>query len=236
MIFLTNLFPWPLFCTCPKGQGRSGDSHWIWRVPRRRQKVPGLLLSLSPAAQQGQRGVNSSDLGINGKTKIWQEGSTWKSLLSKSVKSLKDGCGEAQGCYTPLLSVSCMLQGHPAKGMVRRGRAERGPHWAWNSAMFCSLNHEPGTRPHLPERWSSHSYTECRRGCFLLICLKPRLCQLWPWSENVLKFWNAKTQGHPLKFYESSLKINKRWHYFIQWVVNIWNSLSSRCCEVHKYK
>lgn len=33
-----------------------------------------------------------------------------------------------------------------------------------------------------------------------------------------------------MKFYESSLKINKRWHYFIQWVVNIWNSLSSRCC------
>lgn len=128
----------------PKAR-QPADCHWTLRVPGRRQKVSGAAPQPEPHTPRKaeKRRVNSSKLGTNGKTKICQEGKTRESLLSKSVKSLKDLCGEVQGCYMPLYPLCAARV--PSRGHSEEWGVERGPHWAWNLAVFRSLNHAPGT-------------------------------------------------------------------------------------------
>lgn len=121
-----------------------------------------------------------------------------------------------------------LYQLHPAGHQVRAW-------WGGGSREETQLGQKPCSLCFAPlQKGRAPSSPGVPRGHGFLYLLKVLAVLVVALQGEHLKAWNVS--GHPLKFYESSLKTNKRWHYFIQWVVNIWNSLSSRCCVVHKYK
>lgn len=153
---------------------------------------------------------------------------------SHGVGSLQHVLNAAPGAPASLGVADTVLWGHPGcwtprapgKGLVR-GRGGWGPPWDCSrlcpvhrlmhpaQGCLCPSEGAPRPPPGACSFLTAPPPSPCPHGA--LDCGGPPV--------PVLKLQGTKQSC-------DSLKINKRWRYFIQWVVNIWNSLPSRCCVV----